>query len=344
METDGSIEWDVTPRVPLLALCDDCECRVIVNAENADGEMAVHHEELRSYQNGAVAAAAVAVAAAVTVLDTEVVDERDLQQEVQEQMDTMTIDATPVVNVSTNEEENNNAVADSLFLSRDAASAADYALEAEVVVERDLQQEVLERMENMTIDAMFVVNMSAKKEEEEKEKKKKARADAQHKSTVFRRIVAAALIILIIAIVSGTVIGTRAPRAKSLAPIGTLSPTPTISVFEFARNILTPLSGEEAFLDESSPHHKALWWMVRDDQANKMMRMMAGNETQLSSSSSSSMLTTFMERYTMALLYFVTDGPNWVSSYDFLSIQSICDWEPIQCNEENAVVGISMGK
>jgi hypothetical protein len=119
----------------------------------------------------------------------------------------------------------------------------------------------------------------------------------------------------------------------------TASPT-SVSVVELARNILIPLSGEEALLDESSSQYKALSWMVHDDPANMMMTMV-GNFSQ---SLSSSLLMTIMERYTMAVLYFSTDGPNWALLYDFLGGQSICDWEPIQCSEEGAVVGIRMGK
>jgi hypothetical protein len=84
--------------------------------------------------------------------------------------------------------------------------------------------------------------------------------------------------------------------------------------------------------------------MIRDDPANVMMRMMDGNETQSSSSSSPpSKLTINMERYIMALLYFSTNGPNWVSPYDFLGIKSICDWGG-GCSEEGAAVRINMSK
>jgi Leucine-rich repeat (LRR) protein len=209
-------------------------------------------------------------------------------------------------------------------------------LDAEVVEERDLQQEVQERIDNMTVDAMFVVNMSSIVKENNK-----TRADLRCK----KLLVAAAVGIL--AIVIGTAIGTKTLRRDPPATMITAPPTASISVVDFAINILTPLSGEGALMDESSPQYRALWWMVRDDPANLMMKMMVGNETQSSSSSSSSssMLTIIMERYVMALLYFSTDGPNWVSPYDFLGIESICDWGvPIGCSEEGAAVFINMSK
>jgi hypothetical protein len=220
-------------------------------------------------------------------------------------------------------------------LSSSYPNGAAAVLDAEVVKERDLHQEVQERMDSMTIDATFVVNVSSNEEENNK-----TRADLRSQATAKKLLVAAALIIL--AIASGTAIGTKTLRRKPLATFVTATPTPSISVLEIATNMLAPLSGEEALMDESSPQYKALSWMVHDDPANLMMKMMVGNEIQ---SSSSSMLTIILERYVVALLYFCTDGPNWVSHYDFLGVESICDWgEPIQCSEEGTAVRIHLGK
>jgi hypothetical protein len=224
---------------------------------------------------------------------------------------------------------------------RDGAAVFD----AEVVEERDLQQEVQERMENMTIDAVLVINLSTTNEEENS----KARPDLLLRlmSTAILRKLIVAVILLVVA--SGTIIigttttatsKTRRPRPTSTSTMETASPT-SISVLEFGRNMLTSLSGEDALMDESSSQYKALWWLVHDDPANMMRTMMDGNdETQ----SSLMLMMMILERYTMTVLYFSTDGPNWVLPYDFLSNQSICDWgEPILCSEEGAVVQIRMG-
>jgi Leucine-rich repeat (LRR) protein len=217
-----------------------------------------------------------------------------------------------------------------------ATAAATTVFDAQVVEERDLQQEVQERMKNMTIDATLVVNVSSKKDENNH-----ARADSRRKSTVTIGTVAATLIILIIA--SGTIIGTKKNlRPKPLETMVTASPTASISIWDFARDIFAPLSGEEALMDESSPQYKALSWIVHEDPTSMMMTMMVGNGTQSSSSSSMSMM--ILERYIMALLYFSTDGPNWVLQYDFLGNQSICDWgRTIRCSFEGAAVRISIG-
>jgi hypothetical protein len=105
METDGSNESDIATRIPVLQ-CNDNESRNTVD----DTEVAGREEELSRlppYQNGV---AAVSVSA---VLDAEVVEERDLQQEVQERMNNITIEATSVVNLSSKKDQNNHDRGDS---------------------------------------------------------------------------------------------------------------------------------------------------------------------------------------------------------------------------------------
>jgi hypothetical protein len=258
-------------------------------------------------------------------------------------MDSMTIDAMLVVNMQSNEEEsNNNSRVDLLTSSYRNVSSSSAVLDAEVVNEQNLEQEVQARLDSMTIDAMLVVNMSSNEEEN---KNNKARTDSRRNATAILQITGVIALIILILLISGTVLGTRNRPHKPLATIVAAPPTPSISVLEFARNILTPLSGEEALLHEFSPQYKTLSWMVRDDPANMMMKMMVGNETQSPPSSSSMLKIIVMERYIMALLYFSTDGPNWVSPYDFLGVESICDWGGrIQCSKEGAAVRISIGK
>jgi hypothetical protein len=65
------------------------------------------------------------------------------------------------------------------------------------------------------------------------------------------------------------------------------------------------------------------------------MMMKMQDETQ----SSSYMI---IERYAMAVLYFATDGPNWLEQWNYLSNSSICDWQ--NCNDEGSVVELSLSK
>ena len=51
----------------------------------------------------------------------------------------------------------------------------------------------------------------------------------------------------------------------------------------------------------------------------------------------------------MALLYFATDGPNWLEQVDFLGNTSICEWSMseelgVACNDEGSAVELNLGK
>jgi hypothetical protein len=126
------------------------------------------------------------------------------------------------------------------------ATAATTILDAQVVEEQDLQQEVQEQFKNMTIDATLVVNVSSKKEENNQ-----AWADSRRKSTVIIGTVAATLIILIIA--SGTIVGTKNLRPKPFETMVTASPTASISIWDFSRDIF--LLYQERKLSWTSPCH-----------------------------------------------------------------------------------------
>jgi hypothetical protein len=231
-------------------------------------------------------------------------------------------------------QENEAATYDLRVLFHDPENA----LEAHIVPERDLKNEVTKRMEAMTIDAQNV------------QVSRKDRAPQLYggvpKSVI--KIIVGVCLMALLAVGSAVGIKNRKGRLSiNTADNENESEPNTAPTFlpdlEFARTIFAPLSGDEALLDELPPQYKALWWIVHEDPANVMTRMTVGTETQ--SSSSSLWMMSLMERYTMALLYFSTDGPNWVSAYDFLGIQSICDWgEPIQCSEEGAVNKMIMGK
>jgi hypothetical protein len=117
------------------------------------------------------------------------------------------------------------------------------------------------------------------------------------------------------------------------------SPPTYVSDMELARAIFTPLSGNDALLDESSPQYKALWWMVHEDPAKMMMTI--PDETQSSSSR-------IIELYVLALLYFSTDGPNRFEQGSFLGNTLICDWHVLTgngvvCNEEGSAVLLGIG-
>jgi hypothetical protein len=79
-----------------------------------------------------------------------------------------------------------------------------------------------------------------------------------------------------------------------------------------------------------------------------ILTMTMQDATQSSSSSSSSMM--IAERYVMALLYFATGGPNWLTQFNFLGNSSICDWNDdtsklgVSCSSQGAAGVIELGK
>jgi hypothetical protein len=121
--------------------------------------------------------------------------------------------------------------------------------------------------------------------------------------------------------------------------VPTSSPTKFLPDLEFARAIFAPLSGDDALLDELSPQYKALWWIVHEDPTEMIMLVAQNNETQSSRSR-------LVELYVMAVLYFATDGSNWLNQMDFLGSKTVCDWgyEGIDCNEEGYVIQLYLGR
>jgi hypothetical protein len=218
---------------------------------------------------------------------------------------------------STNNERNEPEL-----LSDDPESA----LEAQVVPERDLNREVQQKMEAITIDPIAVAMSKPKNDAPN------GPPGARRNSTL---MITFGIMLVLVAV--GSAIGIVASKDKKEPP-PTIAPT-AVSELDLARDIFAPLSGNETLWDESSPQYKALWWLVHEDPAKMMTKMQ--DETE----SSSSMI---VERYVLALLYFATDGANWVRQANFLGNSSICDWQDtiefgIQCNQEGLAVALIFG-
>jgi hypothetical protein len=231
---------------------------------------------------------------------------------------------------STDNDVRNNEVA---LLVNDSESA----LDAQVVPERDLNQEVQQKMDAITIDPIAVAKSD-----------NNANDDAHHKgpyscARLNKSSLLITLGILLVLVAIGSAIGIVASKSKnkrSPTIAQTLAPT-FVSNLELARVILSPLSGHEALWDESSPQYKALWWIVHDDPAKMMIEKQDESQSQ----------SLIVERYVMAVLYFATDGPNWLKQVGFLSNSSICDWQDaiefsngVQCNDHGSAVTLSMCK
>jgi hypothetical protein len=222
----------------------------------------------------------------------------------------------------------NNEPNEPALLSDDFESA----LEAQVAPERrDLNQEVQQKMEAITIDPIAVAKSGSNN------------TVNGPPSSQCNKFILPMIILLVLAAIGSTIGILASQNKEELTP--TIAPTfaPTfVSDLELARTIFTPLSGNETLWDESSSQYKALWWIVHEDPA-QMMTLMMQDETQ-------SLSNMIVERYVMAVLYFSTDGPNWSGQTNFLSNSSICDWQDLVrnnrviCNDQGSVVKISICK
>jgi hypothetical protein len=210
------------------------------------------------------------------------------------------------------------------------------ALDAQIVPERDLNHEVQQRIEALTIEALTV------------ELKTKDTAARPPRSGAVPKAVILTIIIAVCLMAIGISVGVKNGKGTSNSNVDNESvdydgsaPSSPSTIFvpdlEFARAIFAPLSGEDVLLDELSPQYKALWWIVHEDPTNTIL-MTAQNETQWSRSR-------LLELYAMAVLYFATDGSNWWDQLDFLGNRTVCDWDrAVECDEEGAVLILALGK
>jgi hypothetical protein len=232
--------------------------------------------------------------------------------------------------ICTNNEQNAIGLA---LLSNDPVST----LDAQIVPEQDLNIEVQQQMDALTVNALRV------------EVKIKDRA-AQPRHAVPKSVILIiiAVCLALVAISSAFGIKNRNKRLSNTSnenesghdESSPTSPPTFVSDMELARSIFSPLLGNEALWDESLQQYKVLWWIVHEDPAKMMMKVQ--DETQ----SLSSMI---VERYVMALLYFSTDGPSWFQQWNFLGNTSICDWRVhpdngVQCNNKGSAVQLQMSK
>jgi len=100
------------------------------------------------------------------------------------------------------------------------------------------------------------------------------------------------------------------------------------------------VSTKQSLNDPTSPQHKALSWLVLEDT-----EQISVNSTQ------------FIQRYTLAVLYYAWGGPEWVRSFNFLSSQHECGWFEsmddqdgmasaigVTCDQRLQVLGLNMGR
>jgi hypothetical protein len=85
-----------------------------------------------------------------------------------------------------------------------------------------------------------------------------------------------------------------------------------LSNYDSLKNLLIPLSGD-ALLNETTLQHEAFQWLAFDDPAK------------LNATSTDPQV--LIDRYVLALLFLVTDGPDIPVNLGFLTNSSVCDWQ-----------------
>ena len=88
------------------------------------------------------------------------------------------------------------------------------------------------------------------------------------------------------------------------------SPTPQ-AVDDYLAEILGPISGDKIY-EEGTAQNQAFNWLLYEDPA--MLDIKSEN------------ISTLINRYSFATIYFETDGANWNNQLHFLSNRSVCDW------------------
>jgi hypothetical protein len=105
---------------------------------------------------------------------------------------------------------------------------------------------------------------------------------------------------------------------------------------EIAKNVMS-ISGMGGFDDVEHPIYRAFSWIVEDDPLH-----LCPDDTNL------------LQRYALSLLYFATDGDNWIkcrrddlapcNAENFLSGSHECEWGGITCDSVNRIQKINIGK
>jgi hypothetical protein len=198
---------------------------------------------------------------------------------------------------------------------------------AEVVKDRDLEEEVQIKLRERTVTASSVV--LSKKDGNKKE------AMPPRKS-FFKK----AVIVFVVGVIflGGTIMGVLLAGSKhktnhtaSKDDSSSSTTTNSSSPLELARNLLTSISGIEALTDESSFQYQALEWLVNKDPARLVSEL-----NDVHDPDQTSLLVTIVERYVTALLYFATSGPHqWRLSLEFLTASSVCQWPAIRPGEDD---------
>lgn len=113
------------------------------------------------------------------------------------------------------------------------------------------------------------------------------------------------------------------------------SPPPTIKPTEDIDTKMLRIIGGiyPGEFPSTNDQEDALEWLSLDDKVAMLVNTEASNHHYLA-----------VQRYCLALLFYMTDGLHWVRKYLWLSSQDVCDWEMLSCDDDQQVIRMSICK
>ena len=131
--------------------------------------------------------------------------------------------------------------------------------------------------------------------------------------------------------------------SESNPMLATGPPLPTVPPTDFMAlwlNASKALDNQAANADPATPQYKALRWLSSTDAKRFEL---------FSSETTSSIL---IDRFIIVLLYFATNGPNWIRQHNFLKNSSVCEWNDfdssgneslgVMCDGDGSVIMINL--
>jgi hypothetical protein len=134
----------------------------------------------------------------------------------------------------------------------------------------------------------------------------------------------AVVLLVIVAVVLGTVLP---PQIKANSNETTDPPTPSPQeVIQELESLLIPFSFDNgtAIRTASSPQNKALNWLASNVKLDSY-----SNDTKI-------------QRYSLATLFYSTNGNSWYSKINWRSNRLECEWDAVYCDENDSIERLSI--
>jgi hypothetical protein len=106
-----------------------------------------------------------------------------------------------------------------------------------------------------------------------------------------------------------------------------ITPAPSSARAAAIQASLAEVTDESILLDPTSPQGQAMSWLVSSDPAKV----------------DPSTYSTFHQRYSLATLYFATNGDDWIFDARWITEFQECSWLALSCNNDFAVTEIQLG-